>query len=142
MSTPVPSTRIYGKQLSLTINETEYSADIVEYSLDYEDADSDNLTFAEAAKGGGDIGKLKITAIQSTATASFWRWVWANAGKADVPFKIAPWGNETASAEQPHLTGTLTIGKRPKLGGAADPKKSFVFDVEWDAKVATDLVTA
>lgn len=135
------SKRIYGAALILTIDGDDVAADITSYNLKHEAADTDNLTFAEAAAGGGDAAKLAITAIQSTETASFWRLVWTNAGRKAIPFKLAPHGNTTAEADKPHLSGTVDIGMRPALGGDADPKKSFTFEVEWDAKVDRDLDT-
>lgn len=134
--------RIYGAALILKIDDIDYAAEIKVAELEFEDADTDNLTFGDAMTIG-DQGKLTITAMQSTDTASFWRMVWANALEKNVPFALAPHGNLTPSATQPHITGTVDIGVRPKIGGQADPKKPYDFEVEWTAKVDKALkVTA
>ena len=134
------STRIYGAALYLTIEGTDHAADIISTELEFEDADTDGLTFGEAMDIA-DKGKLKLSAIQSTDATGFWATVWDAAGTKAVPFVLAVHGNAVPTAEQPHVTGTVDIGVRPKLGGSADPKKSYQFDVEWDAKVDRDLKT-
>ena len=130
MSTPPVSGRIYGRSLYLTVAGTDYAPDVQECVVSFEPRDTDDLTFGEASGAGADQGKIKIKAIQSTDTASFWRYAWSNPG-AEVAFAMAPHGNAVASADKPHLTGTLTVGTRPDLGGAADPKKAYSFEVEW-----------
>jgi hypothetical protein len=136
------STRIYGAALILKLDGKDVAADLTEAELSFEAEDKDNMTFAQAAAGGSDVGKLKIKAIQSTDTASFWRTVWASAGKRDVPFALAVHGNADPTEDKPHVTGRLDIGPRPALGGAADPKKSYVFDVEFSARVDRELKVA
>lgn len=134
------SKRIYGKALILTIDGVDHAADVIEATVSFEDADTDGLTFGDVMNVG-DQGKMAITAIQSTATASFWRTVWDNAGEKGIPFRLAPHGNLTATADEPHFTGTVDIGPRPAIGGAADPKKSYTFEVEWLCDVNKELVT-
>lgn len=126
------STRIKGTKLALTLGSpgTDYWADISSYLLDNEEADSDVTTFADAAEGGARQFRLTGSAIQSTDTASFWRYVWENTGE-DVAFTLAPHGNATATEAQPHFVGTVTIGPKPAIGGEAGTG-SFTFDFEWD----------
>lgn len=135
------SPKIYGKALYLTVNGVDYAADMQSATLAFEEADTDNLTFGDVAAGVGDKGKLSIKAIQSTESGSFWNIVWANAGQR-VPFKLAPHGNETPSAAQPHITGTVFIDLRPDIGGEVDPKKAYTFEVEWEADVDKALKTS
>lgn len=130
-----PSTRIYGAALILKIDGTDYAGDITEWELEFEEMDKDSITFAEVSAGAADKGKLKVTAIQSTDPTSLWRILWNFAGKKNVAFVIAPHGNKTAEATKPHLTGTLDIGLRPKAGGAADPKKAYLFEAEFECQV-------
>lgn len=139
--TQTESTRIYGAALILKLDGKDIAADLTESELSFEAEDKDTVTFAQVNGGAADVGKLKLKAIQSTATASFWRHVWSNAGKRNVPFAYAVHGNADPTEEQPHITGTLDIGPRPTIGGAADPKKSYVFDVEWTARVDRELKT-
>lgn len=139
-STPAASRRIKGRALYLTIDGTDLAMDVKEAVLNFEDRDTGDITFAEAAEGG-DIGKLTVTGIQSTDTASLWRTIWTKRGQV-VPFALAPHGNATPTATEPHITGTVTIGPRPSIGGAADPRATYDFSVEWDAEVDADLKTA
>jgi hypothetical protein len=126
------STRIKGTKLALTLGSpgTDYWADISSYVLTNEEAESDVTTFADAAEGGARQFKLNGSAIQSTATASFWRYVYENTGE-EVAFTLAPHGNAVPSAAEPHFVGTVKIGPKPDIGGEAGTG-SFTFDFEWD----------
>lgn len=126
------STRLKGTKLSLSIGTpaVDYWADLSSWKITNADAASDVTTFEDAAAGGAKQFKLTGTAVQSTATGSFWRYVWANTG-AMAAFTIAPHGNVTATAEQPHVIGTLTIGPKPDLGGDAGTG-AFTFDFEFE----------
>ena len=131
------STRIRGnKQPVLTLGSpgAEYSADIISWTIENEEADSDVITFEDAASGGSRQFYLRGSAIQSTATTAFWRYVWENSGQAEVPYTIAPHGNAEASEAEPHLVGTLTIGPKPTIGGEASTSTSsaFTFDFEFE----------
>lgn len=134
------SQRIYGAKLILELDGTDYAADLKSCELSFEEADTDDLTFGEAAEAE-DQGVLKLAAIQSTDANSFWRNVWAHSGDRDVPFKLAVHGNEVATPDKPHIKGTLDIGPRPTIGGQAGPS-SYSFEVEWKAKVDKTLVIA
>ena len=126
------STRIKGTKLALTLGTpgTDYWADITKYELGNTEADSDVVTFADAADGGARQYTLTGSATQSTDAASFWRYVWTNTGE-DVPFTLAPHGNELPTEAQPHFIGTVTIGAKPTLGGEAGTG-AFTFDFEWN----------
>lgn len=126
------STRIKGTKLKLVLGTpgTDYWADIVSYELSNDEAESDVVTFWDAAQGGAREYKLTGSATQSTATTSFWRYIWDNTGE-DVPFTLAPHGNEIATAAQPHFIGTLKIGPKPPIGGEGGTG-AFTFDFEWD----------
>lgn len=132
------STRIYGRALWLTIDGEDKAADIKECTLEHDDGNTDQMTFGDAA-AGVTAAKLSLTAIQSTATASFWRWCWENSG-TEVPFKMAPHGNAVATADQPHISGTVTVGPRPLIGGKADPRTAYDFKTEWQAEVDPTLI--
>ncbi len=125
------SARIKGKALGLTIGGVDYWADITACEFDNEEADGDVTTFADAAAGGARQHFATISAIQSTESASFWRTVWANSG-LEAAFKYAVHGNTEATSDQPHLTGTLKIGPKPKLGGEAGATNTFTFETRFD----------
>ncbi|MGM7677575.1 hypothetical protein [Microbacterium sp. A94] len=124
------STRIRGKRLGLMLGAADGTPawqDITTYTLANEDLDSP--TFGDVATGAGQW-MLSGTAIQSTAADSFWQYVWANAG-SEVAFTLAPHGNETPSAAQPHFLGTVTIGRKPSLGGDVN-STGYTFEFEWE----------
>lgn len=130
------STRIRGNKkpkLTLAAPGTDQAADLISYKLESEAADADVITFEDAENGEGRDWFLRGAAIQSTATASFWRWCWENQGTTGVVFTLAPHGNEEPSDTEPHFIGTLTVSVPPALGGEAstDPKSSFQFDYEF-----------
>lgn len=127
------STRIKGAKLGLTfgsgVDAKDYWTDITTYSLAASDSSDDVTTFEDVANGGGSF-KLSFTALQSTDADSLWSYAWDNTG-AEVPFTLAPHGNETPTAAQPHFVGTVTIGAKPSLGGDANGAASYTFDAEW-----------
>lgn len=127
------STRIKGNKLALSFGGTEFWADHTKYELDNEEASSDVTTFADAAEGGGRTFFLALGAIQSTDDTSFWRYAWENTGEI-VAYRLAPHGNAVASVAQPHFTGTVKIGPKPKIGGEADPDGEFDFEIRWDCQ--------
>lgn len=126
------STRIKGTKLKFDLGTpaVPFWADLTSYELYNDEADADVTTFEDAASGGARQHKLKLNAIQSLATASFWRHVWENSGD-EVPFTLAPFGNEEPTEEQPHFIGTVTIGPKPTLGGEAG-NSAFTFEVDWN----------
>ena len=72
---------------------------------------------------------IKGEAIQSTAADSLWRFTWDHSGEV-VGYTMAPNGNTEATTDEPILSGELTIGPRPQLGGAAT-HKTFTFEFDW-----------
>jgi hypothetical protein len=127
----VGSTRIKGTKLKLTLGSpgTDFFADLTTWKVTNTDAKSDVTTFEDAAAGGAKEFHLTGSAVQSTASDSFWRYAWANTGE-DVAFTVAPHGNAEASADQPHVIGTVTIGAKPDLGGDAGTG-AYTFDFDW-----------
>ena len=125
------STRIKGTKLGLKIGTpgVDYWADVTSWKISNDDADKDVTTFEDAAAGGAKQFKLTGSAIQSTATASLWSYIWGNTG-ATAAFTVAPHGNAISTAEQPHVIGTLTIGAKPELGGDAGTG-AYSFDFEF-----------
>ena len=125
------STRIKGTALGLTIGGVDHWIDITSALFDNEEASSDVTTFADAAAGGARQHFVTIGAIQSTQSGSFWRMVWANSG-TNAAYKYAVHGNSLATADEPHLTGTLRIGPKPALGGEAGTTNTFTFETRFD----------
>lgn len=132
------SARIKGAALALSFGGTEYWADATSVILDNEEADGDVTTFADAAAGGARQFFFTLSAIQSLASGSFWRYVWANTG-GSAAFRYAPHGNAIATADQPHFTGTVKIGSKPSLGGDAGASNTFTFETRFDVEGAPVL---
>jgi hypothetical protein len=125
----VTSTRIKANALQLTIDGTDYWADFSSVMMQSEEAASDVTTFYDASLGGRRDFFFTVSGVQSTEDGSFWRAMWADAG-TEVAFIYAPHGNATASADQPHFTGTLRLPPQGALmlGGEASPDGTFSFD--------------
>lgn len=132
------STRIKGSALALSIGGVDYWADATSVLLDNEEASSDVTTFADAAAGGARLEYFTIGAIQSTATDSFWSFVRENVG-AEVPFRYAVHGNAVATADQPHVLGTVKILTAPPLGGEAGATTEYTFETRFDVVGKTTL---
>lgn len=128
------SARIKGNKLALKFGAgqtaKDYWADLSAVTLQNEDGD-DTLTFYDAYRGGIKQWFFEISAVSSTATNSFWRYVWENTGE-EVAFTFAPHKNETASAEQPHFIGTVKIPAKPALGGEASINGAYSFETRFD----------
>ena len=123
------STRIKANALLLSIDGTDYWADFSSVVMQSEDASADVTTFYDASLGGRRDFYFTVSGVQSTEAASFWRAMWADAG-TEVAFIYAPHGNATASADQPHFTGTVRIPAQGafQLGGEASADGTFSFD--------------
>ena len=117
--------RLSGAALPLTIDGSEYKAEITSWELSEEEKDSKIVTFGDASAAQA---KLKVGFVQSLAAESLHQKVYDNPGKRDVPFKLAPSGNTTPAANNPVFEGTLHFPKlRPTIsmeaksdGGTAD----------------------
>lgn len=120
--------------LTLTVGATEYAMQVSTCKIVSAETDSDFVSFADAAAGGGREYSLALTFVQDAATGSLWDQLWTNAGD-EVPFLIRPYGNALATAGQPHIAGTAIISEPDGdlFGGEADPSPSnrFVTEVEW-----------
>ena len=106
------STRIKATNISFKIGATEYACDANLVELTLNDAPGDVQTFCEVRTGGE--WKLQLDGVTSGDATSLYRILWANFG-TDVAFTIAPSGNATATASQPHYTGTVTFDALPPL---------------------------
>lgn len=131
--------------LTLTIDGIEYAAEVSSCKIVAAETDSDFVSFAAAAAGGGREYSLALTMVQDATAASLWDQVWSHAGD-EVPFVIRPYGNSAASVSQPHITGTCIVSEPDGdlFGGEADPSPSnrFVTEVEWKCTEKPEKVTA
>jgi hypothetical protein len=106
------STRIKATNISFKIGATEYNCDTNLVELTLNDAPGDVRTFCEVRTGGE--WKLQLDGVTSGDATSLYRILWANFG-TEVAFTLAPNGNATASASQPHYTGTVIFDELPPL---------------------------
>jgi hypothetical protein len=109
------------RTLVLTIGGTDYTAQVSRAVITSGEADSDFVTFADAALGGKREYRLEFTAVQDMATTTLWDKVWSSAGTS-VAFLLKPYGNAAASTTQPHYSGNATITEPDGdfIGGEAD----------------------
>ena len=96
------------RKLKLEIDGTPYTAQVSNVRITSGEADSDFVTFEEAASGGGRDYALVLTLVQDAAAGTLWREIFDNAGD-DVPYTVMPYGNAVATATEPHFEGTATI---------------------------------
>lgn len=134
-----------GRSLLIQVAATEYAAQVFAATVDADDADNDNVTFAEAAAGGGRVYVLKLTLTQDMVVTTLWRKIWDAAG-TDVAVVMKPYGNAAASVTQPHYTMTATV-KEPNgtiIGGEADasPTNRLQVEVEWPLAAKPVMVTS
>lgn len=122
------ATKYNGKDLSLTVDGVQFNADGTSVVMDSEDADQESITFAELANGTPQQWFFQLTTLQDYDAATFWRMLWDNAG-AEVAFVFAPKGTPVA-AGVPEFSGTLTIPRKPSVGG--DAGSTWTSDVRLD----------
>lgn len=117
---------------------TDFSSAVSNVEVTSDEADSDFVSFADAAAGGARAYKLVMTLKQDNATTSLWYYAWSQAG-ATVAYEWWPQGRPvsgTASATQPKFAGNVVV-REPNgtfIGGDADKSttKYFTSQFEWD----------
>lgn len=106
------STRIKAHNIIFNIADTDYACDATMVDLQLQDAPGDVQTFCEQRVGGE--WTLGLEGIVSGDAASLYRVLWENFGTTGT-FEIAPNGNATATASEPHYTGTVKFDQLPPL---------------------------
>ncbi len=120
------STRIKASNIVFKIGTTDYACDanIVELTLD--DAPGDVQTFCETRVGGQ--WTLHLEGITSGEDTSLYQVLWANFG-TEVAFTVAPNGNASPSADQPHYKGTVVFDQLPPLSLTSNEIAKFAVDL-------------
>lgn len=122
------------RTLVLSIGGTDYTADVSKCAITSGAADSDFLSFADAAAGGNREYKLVMTMRQDLVAASLWDKIWTAAGTSAAVI-VKPYGGAAASATNPHFSGNVTITEPDGdlIGGEADASTTArqTVDVEW-----------
>jgi hypothetical protein len=116
------STRIKANNIVFKIGATDYACDANMVELTLDDAPGDVQTFCEVRTGAE--WTLNLEGIVSGDAASLYRVIWDNFG-SEVAFIIAPNGNATASASQPHYTGTVVFNELPPLALTSNEVAKF-----------------
>ncbi len=119
------STRIKANNIIFKIGATDYACDATSVELTLGDAPGDVQTFCEQRVGGQ--WALTLAGITSGDSTSLFRVLWENFG-TEVAFTIAPNGNATASASEPHYTGVAKFNQLPPL--ALNSNEVTTFEVE------------
>lgn len=102
--------KISGRLLTLEIDSVDYSSQVSSAAIESAEADSDFLSFADAAAGGSRDYTLTMTVAQDLAAGTLLREVIDNVGDT-VPFVLAPYGNAVATAGEPHVVGNAVISE-------------------------------
>lgn len=113
--------RIKGKSIVFKVDNVDYAGGV------------SNVVFSSA------VGKLgfgnyedsldytcAVTGFQDGASNSLHTYLWDNPG-VSIDIVYAPYGNATATANQPHFTATGYAETIPAVGGAAG--EYFVYDL-------------
>ena len=116
------STRIKANDIKFKIGATEYACDATNIELASQDAPGDVQTFCEQQVG--QEWTLTLEGITSGDSDSLYRVLWANFGETGT-FTIAPNGNTTASANQPHYEGTVKFDALPPLSLVSNETSTF-----------------
>lgn len=133
------------RKLTLTIDGDEVAPEVSVAAVRSAETDSDFVTFADAAAGGGRTYVLGLTIAQDAAAGSLWSQIWDNAG-TEVPVLVRPYGNAVATAAEPHFSGDVVISEPDGdlIGGEADASTTarFTTEVEWKFTAKPIRITA
>ena len=116
------STRIKAHNIIFNIGATDYACDATMVDLVLQDAPGYVQTFCEQRVGGE--WTLTLEGIVSGDATSLYRVLWDNFGTTGT-FEIAPNGNATASASEPHYTGTVKFDQLPPLSLTTNETATF-----------------
>tara|TARA_R110000764_G_scaffold175160_1_gene261486 strand:- start:3331 stop:3765 length:435 start_codon:yes stop_codon:yes gene_type:complete len=121
------STRIKAQNIIFTIAGTEYACDATMVDLTLGDAPGDVQTFCEQRVGGE--WALTLEGITSGDATSLYRVLWENFGTT-ATFVIAPNGNATATASEPHYSGVVRFNEIPPLSLTTNETSTFSVTLE------------
>ena len=121
------STRIKAQNIKFLIAGVEYACDATMVELTLGDAPGDVQTFCEQRVGGE--WALGLEGITSGDAASLYRVLWENFGTT-ATFVIAPNGNATATAAEPHYSGVVRFNEIPPLSLNTNETSTFSVTLE------------
>lgn len=121
------STRIKAQNIKFKIAGTDYACDATSVVLELGDAPGDVQTFCETRVGGE--WALTLDGITSGEATSLYQVLWTNFGST-ATFIIAPNGNTTPSANEPHFEGTVVFDQLPPLNLTSNEVSTFSVTLE------------
>lgn len=120
--------------LKIKIGATEYTAQVSKAVITSGEADSDFVTFADAAAGGAREYRFEFTAVQDHASGTLWSQVFDSPGTT-VSCTLNPYGVATAAAGTPFYTFNAVISEPDGdfIGGEADSSTTarMTFEGSW-----------
>lgn len=133
------------RTLVITIGGTDFTASVSKVVITSGDADSDFVTFADAAAGGKREYRMEFTAVQDMAATTLWDKVFTAAGTS-VAVLVKPYGSAAASPTTPHFSANATITEPDGdfIGGEADASTTArqTFECSWVLDAKPTRVTA
>lgn len=136
--------KVSPRLIALEVETVDRSDEVSSAVVASAESDSDFLSFAMARGAGGRDYVLNMTIAQDHASGTLWDLIWTGAG-TEVDCVYAPYGNETASAEQPHYAFVVIVSEPDGdfLGAEADKSTSAVatITVSWQLKAKPTKVT-
>lgn len=102
--------RVSPRLIALDVEGTDRSNEVSKCVITSAPTDADFMSFTEARSGGGRDYGLDLTIAQDHAVGTLWDLIWTAPGTlADIIY--APYGNEVASAAQPHYAAPAKVAE-------------------------------
>lgn len=139
------ATAVNKRSMKVYVNAVDVSDQFSTAKFTSAETDSDFVTFADAAAGGGRDYAFEGTMAQDAATGSVW-YLMSASGGSSVVVLLKPYGNSAASPTQPHYSATAVISEPDGdyLGGDADASTTAVqtTDIVWSLTAKPSRLTA
>lgn len=131
--------------LTVTVDSEDVTAQVSNARITSGAADSDFVSFADAAAGGARQYNFEGTAVQDPEADSLWDQIWSSAGTT-VACLLKPFGNASASTGQPHYSFNAVVQEPDGdlLGGEANASTTskFTIDFAWPLEAKPTKVSA
>ena len=128
--------RADGKNLSLVFGSVEVACVSTSVVLDNEDAPPDLVTFQDVTDGTDVRWFFQIGGYPDYGNGTFWAALWSVPLFEPFAYLFKPYGNDDPTPEQPHFAGTVTVVRRPPIGGEAS--RAWTWDTRLDCTTAPE----
>lgn len=137
--------KVNPRLISLEIDGVDRSDEVSKFVTTSAPTSADWQSFADARAGGKRDYAAVMTIAQDHAAGTLWTLIYEEPGSTAV-ITYAPYGNEVATALQPHYQRNATV-KEPDgdlMGGEADPSPTAVASIEvtWPFEGKPTKITA